>query len=251
MIEYRLSYTGGEGARMEENTESYRVNIPLFEGPLDLLLHLVTKNRIDIHDIPIHIITDQYLEYLESAKQFNLELGSSFFAMASTLLLIKSRMLLPKRRQEETDETEDPRQELTRSLEEFRKMKEIRARIEYLMEEERPYWNREPEVFKNVAYQGKISLTRLHNAFLSLYRSMQEQEETWLPSEEVSMDGELQNWEETLRLKKSVGFHEYLRNCKTRLRLAVSFLALLELIRQGKARIMDTAEGFVIKGENV
>lgn len=81
---------------MAEAAENYQVNIPLFEGPLDLLLHLVTKNRIDIHDIPIHLITDQYLAYLESARQFNLDLGSSFFAMAATLLLIKSRMLLPE-----------------------------------------------------------------------------------------------------------------------------------------------------------
>ena len=72
------------------NTE-YQVNIPVFEGPMDLLLHLVTKNRIDIHDIPIQSITSQYLDYLNAASEFDLELGSSFFAMASTLLLIKSR----------------------------------------------------------------------------------------------------------------------------------------------------------------
>lgn len=92
------------------NTE-YQVNIPVFEGPMDLLLHLVTKNRIDIHDIPIQSITSQYLDYLNAASEFDLELGSSFFAMASTLLLIKSRVLLPKRRQEETgdeSEQEDP-----------------------------------------------------------------------------------------------------------------------------------------------
>ena len=100
----------------EAAADNYQVNIPLFEGPLDLLLHLVTKNRIDIHDIPIHLITDQYLAYLESARQFNLDLGSSFFAMASTLILIKSRMLLPEKRREEMDESEDPRQELSRSL---------------------------------------------------------------------------------------------------------------------------------------
>ena len=103
------------------NTE-YQVNIPAFEGPMDLLLHLVTKNRIDIHDIPIQSITSQYLDYLNAASEFDLELGSSFFAMASTLLLIKSRVLLPKRRQEETgdeSEQEDPRGELARSLETF------------------------------------------------------------------------------------------------------------------------------------
>lgn len=173
---------------MAEAAENYQVNIPLFEGPLDLLLHLVTKNRIDIHDIPIHLITDQYLAYLESARQFNLDLGSSFFAMAATLLLIKSRMLLPEKRREETDEAEDPRQELSRSLEEFKRMKEVKARIEALMEEERPYRMREPEVFKRAVFQGRISISRLQAAFYSLYDSLAEEEEKWLPSEEVSLD---------------------------------------------------------------
>lgn len=235
--------------RMAENgIEPYEVNIPLFEGPLDLLLHLVTKNRIDIHDIPIHLITDQYLAYLEKAREFNLELGSSFFAMASTLLLIKSRMLLPKKRQEEADDSEDPRQELSRSLEEFKKMKEIRARIEYLMDEERPYRTREPEVFKSGAYRGRISLARLQAAFFSLYDSIHQEEERWMPSEEVSLDEEIRQWQEALGTGKRVRFTEYLKKKKTRLHLAVAFLALLELIRLGKARILDGAGGFMIEG---
>lgn len=233
---------------MAENGNSeYQVNIPLFEGPLDLLLHLVTKNRIDIHDIPIHLITDQYLAYLDRAKEFNLELGSSFFAMASTLILIKSRMLLPKKRQEEVDDSEDPRQELSRSLEEFKKMKEIKARIEYLMDEERPYHMREPEVFKSGAYRGRISLSRLQAAFFSLYDSIHQEEERWLPSEEVSLDEEISRWREALR-KGTVSFTAYLKKKKTRLHLAVAFLALLELIRLGQARIMDSAGGFIVQG---
>lgn len=231
----------------ENGNGEYQVNIPLFEGPLDLLLHLVTKNRIDIHDIPIHLITDQYLAYLDRAKEFNLELGSSFFAMASTLILIKSRMLLPKKRQEEVDDSEDPRQELSRSLEEFKKMKEIKARIEYLMDEERPYHMREPEVFKSGAYRGRISLSRLQAAFFSLYDSIHQEEERWLPSEEVSLDEEINRWREALR-KGTVSFTEYLKKKKTRLQLAVAFLALLELIRLGQARIMDSAGGFIVQG---
>lgn len=232
----------------ETTAENYQVNIPLFEGPLDLLLHLVTKNRIDIHDIPIHLITDQYLAYLESARQFNLDLGSSFFAMASTLILIKSRMLLPEKRREETDESEDPRQELSRSLEEFKRMKEVKARIEALMEEESPYRGREPEVFRSSVFQGKISLSRLQAAFLSLYDSLEEEEERILPSEEVSLDAEMDGWKRTLRMRSSVVMTDYLKKMRTKLRLAVAFLALLELIRLGKARVVDSAEGLVIEG---
>lgn len=232
----------------ETAAENYQVNIPLFEGPLDLLLHLVTKNRIDIHDIPIHLITDQYLAYLESARQFNLDLGSSFFAMASTLILIKSRMLLPEKRREESDESEDPRQELSRSLEEFKRMKEVKARIEALMEEESPYRGREPEVFRSSVFQGKISLSRLQAAFLSLYDSLEEEEERILPSEEVSLDAEIDGWKRTLRMRSSVVMTDYLKKMRTKLRLAVAFLALLELIRLGKARVVDSAEGLVIEG---
>ncbi|HJI29446.1 MAG TPA: segregation/condensation protein A [Veillonellaceae bacterium] len=232
----------------EAAADNYQVNIPLFEGPLDLLLHLVTKNRIDIHDIPIHLITDQYLVYLESARQFNLDLGSSFFAMASTLILIKSRMLLPEKRREEMDESEDPRQELSRSLEEFKRMKEVKARIEALMEEESPYRGREPEVFRTSVFQGKISLSRLQAAFLSLYDSLEEEEERILPSEEVSLDREIEGWERTLEMKPWVMMTGYLKKMRTRLRLAVAFLALLELIRLGKARVEEAAEGLVIKG---
>lgn len=232
----------------EAAADNYQVNIPLFEGPLDLLLHLVTKNRIDIHDIPIHLITDQYLAYLESARQFNLDLGSSFFAMASTLILIKSRMLLPEKGREEMDESEDPRQELSRSLEEFKRMKEVKARIEALMEEESPYRGREPEVFRTSVFQGKISLSRLQAAFLSLYDSLEEEEERILPSEEVSLDREIEGWERTLEMKPWVMMTGYLKKMKTRLRLAVAFLALLELIRLGKARVEEAAEGLVIKG---
>lgn len=151
---------------MEITGGSYVVSIPVYEGPMDLLLHLVSKNRIEIHDIPIHEITDQYLEYLNQAQVFNLELGSSFFTMAATLLLIKSRTLLPKRRQEEESETEDPRRELERSLEEFKRMKEIRAHIESLIREEEVYRTKEPAEIRSGMYTGKISLQKLSAAFL-------------------------------------------------------------------------------------
>ena len=144
---------------MEITGGSYVVSIPVYEGPMDLLLHLVSKNRIEIHDIPIHEITDQYLEYLNQAQAFNLELGSSFFTMAATLLLIKSRTLLPKRRQEEESETEDPRRELERSLEEFKRMKEIRAHIESLIREEEVYRTKEPAEIRSGLYTGCLLYT--------------------------------------------------------------------------------------------
>ncbi len=230
--------------------EEYQVNLPVFEGPLDLLLHLVTKSRIDIHDIPIHLITDQYLEYLAAAKRFNLELGSSFFTMASTLLLIKSRMLLPKRRQEEADDSEDPRAELTRSLEEFRRMKEVKARIETLLEEERPYRRKDPEMVKGGLYIGKISLSRLKAAFLSLYDALEEEEERTVEPEAVSVETEMESLTAVLSRRRRLDFRSYFQKMRTRLRLAVAFMALLEMIRLGRARVTESAGGLEIEGMN-
>ncbi len=227
--------------------DEYQVNLPVFEGPLDLLLHLVTKSRIDIHDIPIHLITDQYLEYLAAAERFNLELGSSFFTMASTLLLIKSRMLLPKRRQEEADETEDPRAELSRSLEEFRRMKEVKARIENLLEEERPFRRKEPENVKGGIFTGRISMARLKAAFLSLYDAIEEAEERTMEPEAVSVEGEMETLARTLA-RGAVGFRSYFLGMKTRLRLAVAFMALLEMIRLGKVQVVERVGGLEIEG---
>ena len=206
------------------NTE-YQVNIPVFEGPMDLLLHLVTKNRIDIHDIPIQSITSQYLDYLNAASEFDLELGSSFFAMAATLLFIKSRVLLPKRRQEETgdeSEQEDPRGELARSLETFQMIKEVRRRISELMEEERPYHGKEPEDVRNAAFTGSIPVARLQAAFFALYDAIHEEEERWVPPEEVSLEAEIETLGSTLKRQGKVEFRSYFAKQKTRLRLAVT-----------------------------
>lgn len=206
----------------------------------------MTKNRIDIHDIPIHEITEQYLAYLRRAQAFDLELASSFFAMASTLIFIKSRMLLPKRRQEADNETEDPRAELARSLEEFKRMKEIKGRIEALIDAERPYWKKEPEVVKGGLYQGRISLLKLRAAFLSLYDSLHEEKEEILAPEEVSMEQEMETLKATISCLRRVDFTQYFRRLKTRLRLAVTLVALLELIRLGEARVIEGAGGLEI-----
>lgn len=99
---------------------TYKIKLEKFEGPMDLLYHLIEKNEIDIYDIPISKITDQYLEYIDSMKEFNLDVTSDFILMASTLLEIKSKMLLPKSKVE-NEETEDPREELVNKLIEYKK----------------------------------------------------------------------------------------------------------------------------------
>ena len=231
----------------EETEAGYEVSIPVFEGPMDLLLHLVTKNRIDIHDIPIHEITDQYLAYLEKAKAFDLNLGSQFFAMAATLILIKSRMLLPKKRQEEMDETDDPRQELARSLEEFKEMKEMRARLEGLLEASSPYRMREPTELVSSLYAGRISMARLTAAFFSLFDEEEEKEERILQAEEVTFDEKADSLRNFLSGGRWAPLMQFFRRQKSRMALAVSLVALLELVRVGEIVLDETAEGFVMR----
>lgn len=105
----------------------YRVNLKIYEGPMDLLIDLIKKNEIDIYDIPIHIITEQFLEYIKEANKINLELTSEFILMASTLIEIKSKMLLPKIKisEEEEDDEEDPRDSLVQKILEYEKYKDI------------------------------------------------------------------------------------------------------------------------------
>ena len=105
-----------------EDTE-YQIKVPLFEGPMDLLLHLIREHKIDIYDIPISLITRQYLEYLELMKELDLEVAGDFLVMAATLIHIKSRMLLPVEDTVDTDEPEDPRLELVMRLLEYKAFK--------------------------------------------------------------------------------------------------------------------------------
>lgn len=234
---------------MEETKDAagYEVSLPIFEGPMDLLLHLVTKNRIDIHDIPIHEITDQYLDYLRQAEAFDLNLGSSFFAMAATLLLIKSRILLPKRRQEEDGGDEDPRQELARSLEEFKRMKEMRQMLEELLAREALHRMREPSELKAAAYTGRISVERLTAAFFSLLEEKEEEEERVMPAEEVTFDEQADRLREYLRGGDWRPMRDFFRRQKSRMALAVALVALLELIRLGEVEADEAAGGIVLR----
>ncbi len=112
--------------RLMTNSKDYEVKLEIFEGPMDLLLHLIRKNEVDIFDIPIATITDQYLEYIDILKTLNISLAGDFLVMASTLIHIKSKMLLPGF---EDEGEEDPRMEITRPLLEYLRLKELAGEL--------------------------------------------------------------------------------------------------------------------------
>ena len=120
------------------------LKLSAFEGPLDLLMHLIESNKIDIYDIPIVEITEQYIGYLRNLQEFDMELASEFLVMAATLLQIKSRMLLPKEAREDEEEEEDPRQQLVQMLMEYRRIKGAAQDLRYLKEQADRYVTREP-----------------------------------------------------------------------------------------------------------
>src|SRR5512137_988423 len=113
-----------------EGDERCTVRLDMFEGPLDLLLHLIRKNEINVFDIPIALITEQYLQYLKIMKELNLDIAGDYLLMASTLLQIKSKMLLPVSTEEEEEGEEDPRAELVRRLLEYQRYKEAATELE-------------------------------------------------------------------------------------------------------------------------
>ncbi len=165
---------------MNTAQEQYKVHLESFEGPLDLLLHLIEKNRIDIYDIPIALLTEQYMDYLAKFKQFNIDIASEFLVMAATLLHIKSKILLPDTKIEETntDEEElDPRKELVERLLEYRRYKEVSTLLTEMADEagQRYFRKSTLQPLKHLAPKG-LDINLLWQAFKDVLEGQIESE---------------------------------------------------------------------------
>lgn len=220
----------------------YEVKLEIFEGPLDLLLHLIHKNEVDIFDIPIATITDQYLEYLDMMKTLNINLAGDFLLMASTLIHIKSRMLLPELKEE--GEEEDPRVEITQSLLEYMRFKEVAEELSDREILDRDVFARRvPPYFqahmRDEELQLDVNLFQLIDAFKRIMTQrlpgvqLRLQQERWSVKEktEAIID----------RLKKGgdLFFQELFSEERTVSEFIVTFLALLELVHIGLVRVFQ------------
>src|SRR4030043_2486745 len=156
-----------ENTMGREGTRSYTVRLDMFEGPLDLLLHLIRKNEINVFDIPISLITEQYLEYLKMMKELNLDIAGDYLLMASTLLQIKSKMLLPVSPEEEEEGEEDPRAELVRRLLEYQRYKEAATELERRPMKDRDFFVRSvpEEASEPKEERFEVNLLELLEAF--------------------------------------------------------------------------------------
>ena len=231
----------------ESVLEDYPIKLQNFEGPLDLLLHLIRKNEIDIYDIPILPITQQYLEYLDVMKELDLDLAGEFLVMAATLIHIKARMLVPRLELEAEDEgnPEDPRDELVRRLIEHQKYK---AAAELLHDRETvrsAQWGRPDERLTDIAGEPfertlEVDLFGLLQAFQAVLERARDRPGVPVPGEEVSIETRARQLLERLSVTDACAFEALFDEVSCRTDLVTTFLALLEMIRLRLIRVFQS-----------
>ncbi len=238
MEEFRKDMIAGSPEIPEASDPGlYNIKIPVFEGPLDLLLHLIKENKIDIYDIPIALITRQYLQYIEMMKELNIDIASEFLVMAATLIYIKSRMLLPKDESGEVME-EDPRLELVERLIEYQAMKEAAFGLKEREEEwsgiaSRPSMSLEDEPEELFLFD--VNIFDLLTAFKKLLDRLPP-ETIQITAETLTVKDRITHILNVLEQRESVSFDDLFTGLKTRDSLIVTFLAILELLKLGLIR---------------
>lgn len=212
----------------------YKIKLEVFEGPMDLLMHLIEKSQIDIYDIPIAVVTEQYLEYLRDLKDFNIDVASEFLLMAATLLQIKSRMLLPRPPQivESTEEEEDPRQELVDRLLEYRRFKDMSIIMENMLRHREHFFTRLPEEFPiKIPLPMGLNINDLVVAFAAVWESSIDDYEL-VSREEFSVQDKMSDIIHLLyKYKGKIEFSQTLIRKGTKSEVIAAFLALLELVK--------------------
>jgi segregation and condensation protein A len=223
---------------------TYTVRLEMFEGPLDLLLHLIQKNELDITNIPIALITEQYLEYLKLMKVLNLDIAGEYLLMASTLLHIKSKMLLPTPPEEVEEEELDPRAELVRRLLEYQKYKEAASELEKRPMRDRDVFIRSNSMGLEEGEEEKVevSLFELLEAFRRILERAKEEEFHEVILDRLSVEEKVQEILSLLqREKRSMAFHLFFPDQASRKVIIVTLLAILELVKMKLIRIFQMA----------
>ena len=219
----------------------YEVKLEIFEGPLDLLLHLIHKNEVDIFDIPIATITEQYLSYLDLMKALNISLAGDFLVMASTLVHIKSRMLLPGAQDEDA---EDPRMEIARPLLEYLKLKEAAEDLTDREILERDVFARKlaPELKSHLQSEEpmlEVSLFQLIDAFKRIVEERLPGTTISFQREEWSLKDKTTQIMDRLKAQGPFFFVELFDKDRTISEFVITFLAILELVQMGLVRIVQ------------
>lgn len=228
------------------------VSLEVFEGPLDLLLHLIRKNKLDIYDIPIALVTQQYLDSLDRMREMDIEIASEFLVTAATLLAIKARMLVPRHGGGEEEEEEDPRQELVNQLLEYERFKSLVGLFQQ-MEEKSSRVHFKPadeDLIQEVAARVNPlegitcdGLTRMFREILERIPEETEEEVRRISRKDITVPSVMASMLEELKSRPECTFHDLIRETMSRTELVVSFLALLELMRKDLVEVRQ-AENF-------
>lgn len=224
------------------------VKLEAFEGPLDLLLHLIDKNKVNIYDIPIADITEQYMEYVRKMQEENLDIVSEFLVMAATLLDIKCRMLLPKEVDEEGNE-EDPRAELVEQLLEYKLFKAMAEELKGQQLDALKTYYRKPDIPEEVSgytppvdlneVVGDVNFIKLNAIFADVMKRKEDKVDPVrskfgkIEKEEVTMSEKLVDIKAFMMEHKSFGFRELLMKGASKVAVIVTFLVVLELMKTG------------------
>lgn len=221
---------------------SYEVKLKSYEGPMDLLLDLIKKNEIDIYDIPIAILADQFLDYISKAEKVNMDLTSDFILMATNLLQIKSKMLLPKVVVEEDEEEEDPREELVRKLLEYEKIKNASSLLKEFSEiESKAFYKKQEDLYdiKQEDFIKNCDINQLSKVFRNLMNRKTKDVNpvvlTIVKREKFTLDQSLIVIRNKLKEKKQIYFTDLLSDNFEREELIVYFLSLLEIVKNREA----------------
>jgi segregation and condensation protein A len=232
-----------EGIESVLPEDAPRITLPLFEGPLDLLLYLIKREKIDIHDIPIAPITRQYMEYLDLMRELNLDVAGEFMVMAATLIHIKSKMLVPIEPTEAEGEEEyvDPREELVRRLLEFQRYKEAAGILHQQAQIRAAQYTRPDAVLPRFDDAGEEMLEAGLYDLVAAFKELLDRRKALL-AHEVEAEGPPveQRMEELLamiREGESLEFLELFASLQTKAEMIVTFLALLELVRLKRVRV--------------
>ncbi len=229
----------------KEGQDAYRVDLPVFEGPLDLLLHLIRKHEVDIFDIPIVKILDEYTTYLEWMQTLNLDVAGEFLVMAATLAHIKSRMLLPPGEGVDEDlgeDEQDPREELVRRLLEYQRYKEVAQELR-----DRPILDRDVFARKGSAPDpgleegenlfAQVSVFKLIEALDRVMAKAKKKVSHEVIADRISVADRIQEITDLIKLNKEIIFEDIFGPEPTKSSIVITFISLLEMARLGMVRL--------------
>lgn len=227
----------------EATDEVLRLHLDKFEGPLEVLLYLIKSQEIDIFDIPIVKITEQFLRFIEVMSEENLEVTGDFLVMAATLIQIKSKMLLPpdvETTEDEEIEDEDPRLELVEKLLEYRRYRDVAERLQFLEAERERLFSRSAKAALDLPREEEelleVTLYDLISAFKGVLRYFTDDNVQTVQGEGVSVDEKVEYIENRLASEGSIAWTDLFKECRSRVELVCCFLAILEMCRMGRLR---------------